>query len=192
MNATFRQAARTALVLVSVAAMTAALAATALASHVVVRTSVPSTGVVGDIVPLAIDIHTPDGAALSGTTVVYYLHMAFAGVEGEAEIGRAVTDDAGIATLLYEPRSAGVHDVRIEYLAPGAEKAEEVVATFEVAGGAQLYQSAGGPDIPGINPGLLMLVLGSVWLILLGVSFRLVAIARAGGDAESREGARRR
>lgn len=191
MNATFRQTARAALVLVAVGALTVAMASTTAASHVTVRTSMPSAGAVGQIVPLAIDLHTPDGAPLSGTIVTYYLHMSFAGVEGEAEIGRAVSDAAGIATLLYKPRAAGVHDVRIEYLAPDAENAEEVVATFDVAGGTQLYQSVGGPDIPGINPGLLMLVLGSVWLILLSVSFRLVAIARAGGAVESPEGAGR-
>lgn len=188
MNATIRNTVRAALVLLAVGTMTVALAAPAVASHVVVRTSFPSAGTVGKIVPLAADIHTPDGAPLSGTTVTYYLHMSFAGVEGEAEIGQAVTDDVGIATIRYQPRAAGIHEVRMEYLAPGATTAEEVVATFDVAGGTQLYRSAGGVDIPGINPGLLMLVLGTVWLILLSVAFRLVAIARAGGAAVSPEG----
>lgn len=188
MSATIRRTVRAAMALLAVGTMTVALAAPVVASHVVVRTSFPSTGTVGKIVALAIDIRTPDDAPLSGTTVTYYLHMSFAGVEGEAEIGQAVTDDNGVATIQYQPRAAGLHEVRMEYLAPGATTAEEVVATFDVAGGTQLVRSAGGADIPGINPGLLMVVLGTVWLILLSVAFRLVAIARAGGAAEPPSG----
>ena len=188
MNTTFRRTARPALAFLAAGTMTVILAAPVVASHVAVRTSFPTAATVGQIVPLAMDIRTPDGAPLSGTTVTYYLHMSFAGVEGEAEIGRAVTDDQGVATIQYQPRAAGLHEVRIEYLAPGATTAEEVVATFDVAGGTQLYRSAGGVDIPGINPGLLMVVVGAVWLILLSVSFFLVAIARAGGATEPSRG----
>lgn len=185
MSATLRRPARALLIAAAVGALTVALAGQAVASHVVVRTAFPTAGTVGKMVSLAMDIHAPDGAPLSGAMVTFYLHMSFAGVEGEAEIGQALTDDAGIATIRYEPRAAGTHEVRMVYLGDGATTPEELFATFDVAGGTQLYRSAGGPDIPGINPGLLMLVLGAVWLILLSVSFRLVAIARAGGSTEA-------
>jgi hypothetical protein len=185
MNATIRRIVRAVLAVLAVGVLTAALAGQAFASHVLVRTAFPSTGSVGQIVSLAVDIHTPEGAPLAGTTVTYYLHMSFAGVEGEAEIGQALTDDSGIATISYQPRAAGTHQVRMEYLAPGVTTPEEVVASFEVAGGEQLYQPAEGVDVPGINSGLLMVVLGAVWLILLSVAFRLVGIARAGREVES-------
>lgn len=181
MSATIWRTVRAATALLAFGAMTMILAAPVLASHVVVRTAFPSAGTVGEIVPLAMDVRTPDGAPLPGTTVTYYLHMSFAGVEGEAQIGRAVTDEDGIATIGYRPRAAGLHEVRMEYLPPGATTAEQVIGSFDVAGGPQLYRSSGGVDIPGINPGLLMVVLGTVWLILLSVAFRLIAIARAGG-----------
>lgn len=183
MNATIRRIVRALLVMLAIGVMMAVLAGQALASHVQVRTAFPSAGSVGQIVALAVDIHTPDGAPLAGTTVTYYLHMSFAGVEGEAEIGQALTDDAGIATISYQPRAAGTHQVRMEYLGPGEATPENIVATFEVAGGTQLYQSAAGVDVPGINSGLLMVVLGTVWLILLYVAFRLIGIARAGREA---------
>lgn len=185
MNAPIRRIVRAALVVLAVGVMTVALASQTLASHVLVRTAFPSGGNVGQIVSLAIDIHTPDGTPLAGTTVTYYLHMSFAGVEGEAEIGRALTDDAGIASISYEPRQAGTHEVRMEYLAPGLTTPEELIATFDVVGGTQLYRSAGGVDVPGINSGLLMVVLGAVWLILLSVALRLVGIARAGREIGS-------
>lgn len=192
MNATIGRGARAAFVVLAVGVMSVAVAGQALASHVVVRTAFPGAGSVGQNVSLAVDIHTPDGAPIPGTMVTYYLHMSFAGVEGEAEIGRALTDDAGIAIISYKPRAAGTHTVRMAYLAPGASAAEEVVATFEVAGGTQLYRSAGGVDVPGINAGLLMVVLGTVWLILASVAFRLVGIARAGSEAGPPQRAARR
>lgn len=181
---TIRRAARPALSLLAAAALAVVLAVPVLASHLVVRTSFPSAATVGESVSLAVDLGTADGAPLAGATVTYYLHMSFAGVVGEGVIGRAVTDEAGIAAIHYLPRAAGLHEVRIEYLAPGAETVEEVLGTFDVAGGEQLYRSSGGVDIPGINPGLLMAVLGGVWLILLSVAFRLVGIARASGRVD--------
>lgn len=181
MYQTIRRVARPALALLAVGAMTIILAVPVVASHLVVRTSFPSAATVGESVSLAVDLGTADGAPLAGATVTYYLHMSFAGVEGDGVIGRAVTDDAGVAAIHYLPRAAGLHEVRIEYLAPGAATIEEVLGTFDVAGGEQLYRSAGGVDIPGIGPGLLMAVLGGVWLILLSVAFRLVGIVRASG-----------
>lgn len=189
MKQTIRRLARPALALLAVGALTVTMAVPVVASHVVVRTSFPGDASVGESVSLAVDLGTADGAPLVGATVTYYLHMSFAGVVGEGVIGRAVTDDAGIAAIHYLPRAAGMHEVRIEYLAPGAETVEEVLGTFDVAGGEQLYRSSGGVDIPGINPGLLMAVLGGVWLILLSVAFRLVGIARASGRADPPAGA---
>ena len=189
MNHTIPRVARLALTLLAAGAMTVILAVPVLASHLVVRTSFPSAATVGESVSLAVDLGTADGAPLAGATVTYYLHMSFAGVEGEGVIGRAVTDDAGVAAIHYLPRAAGLHEVRIEYLAPGAATVEEVLGTFDVAGGEQLVRSSGGVDIPGINPGLLMATLGGVWLILLSVAFRLVGIARASGRADPPAGA---
>ena len=189
MNHTIPRVARLALTLLAAGAMTVIMAVPVLASHVVVRTSFPSAATVGESVSLAVDLGTADGAPLAGATVTYYLHMSFAGVEGDGVIGRAVTDDAGVAAIHYLPRAAGLHEVRIEYLAPDAATVEEVLGTFDVAGGEQLVRSSGGVDIPGINPGLLMAVLGGVWLILLSVAFRLVGIARASGRADPPAGA---
>jgi hypothetical protein len=189
MYQTIRRVARPALALLAVGAMTIILAVPVVASHLVVRTSFPSAATVGESVSLAVDLGTADGAPLAGATVTYYLHMSFAGVEGDGVIGRAVTDDAGVAAIHYLPRAAGLHEVRIEYLAPGAATIEEVLGTFDVAGGEQLYRSAGGVDIPGIGPGLLMAVLGGVWLLLLSVAFRLVGIVRASGREDPSAGA---
>lgn len=156
-----------------------------IASHVHVSTTAPGSATLGEMVSIPVALQAEDGAPLQGTTVVYYLHAVFAGVAGEAEIGRAVTDEAGVATLAYRPRVAGHHELRMEYLTPGEDTVEGVSLTFDVTGGTQLYRSAASVDIPGVNGGLIMAVLATAWSILLWVVFRFVVIARAAGEAQT-------
>lgn len=162
-----------------------ALTGPVIASHVHVSTTAPASASLGEMVSIPVALQAEDGAPLQGTTVVYYLHAVFAGVTGEAEIGRAVTDEAGVATLAYRPRVAGHHELRMEYLTPGEDTVEAVSLTFDVTGGTQLYRSAASVDIPGVNGGLIMAVLATAWSILLWVVFRFVVIARAAGQAQA-------
>lgn len=167
---------------VSVGVIAVVLTGPVLASHVHVSTTIPNSVTLGEMMLMPVALQAEDGAPLQGTTVVFYLDAAFAGVTGEAEIGRAVTDETGVATLAYRPRLAGHHEVRMEYLTPGEDTVEVVSAGFDVAGGEQLYRSAANVEIPGVGGELLMAVLGTVWSILLWVALRFIAIARAGGE----------
>ena len=183
MNVITRRAVRTAIGVLAVGAIAVALAGPALASHVAARSTVTDEGTVGEVLSIAVDLRSEDGTRLPGTTVIFYLHMSFAGVAGEAEIGRAVTDETGVANLAYRPRLAGHHELRMEYVTPGDGEVEMITTAFDVTGGEQLYRSATGIDVPGVDVGLLMAILAIVWSILLWVAFRLVAIARAGGES---------
>ena len=182
MNAITRRTVRTAIGFFAVGILALALTGPALASHIHVSATVPSDVTVGEMVRIPVALEAEDGAPLRGTTVVFYLHAVFAGVTGEAEIGRAVTDETGVATLAYRPRLAGHHELRMEYATPGESKAEVVSTAFDVSGGEQLYRSAASVEIPGVSGGLLMAVLATVWSILFGVALLIVAIARAGGE----------
>jgi hypothetical protein len=166
----------------SVGVLGVALTGPVRASHVHVSATVPISATLGEVMRMPVALQGEDGAPLQATTVVFYLHAVFAGVTGEAEIGRAVTDETGVATLVYRPRLAGHHEVRMEYLTPGEDTVEVVSTAFDVAGSEQLYRSAANVEIPGAGGGLVMVVLGTVWSILLWVAFRFVAIARAGGN----------
>jgi len=182
MNTITRRTIRTAIGLFAVGVLALALTGPALASHVHVSATVPGDVTVGEMIRIPVALEAEDGAPLRGTTVVFYLHAVFAGVTGQAEIGRAVTDEMGVATLAYRPRLAGHHELRMEYVTPGETKAEVVTTAFDVTGGEQLYRSAPGIDVPGLNVGLLMAVVTTVWSILFGVALLIVAIARAGGE----------
>ena len=183
MNVIIRWTVRTVVGFFAVGVVALTLTGSALASHVHVRATVPNGATLGEMVRLPVALQAEDGAPLRGTTVVYYLHAVFAGVTGQAEIGRAVTDETGVATLDYRPRLAGHHELRMEYVTPGEGKVEVVSGAFDVSGGEQLNRSTAGVEIPGVNGGLLMAVLATVWSILLWVAFRFIAIARAGGGA---------
>ena len=183
MRAITRRSTRTVAGLLACCAILVAFAGPTIASHVHVSVATVDEVAIGETVAIPVALRTADGSPLAGTVVTFYLHMAFAGVEGEAEIGRVVTDESGVASLTYRPRLAGHHELRIEYLAAGATEVESSTTVVEVTGGAQLYRSPAGVDVPGVGVELLMVVLATVWTILFWVVLRIVAIARAGGEA---------
>lgn len=159
------------------------LGGSVLASHVVVEPSFPDGMNLGQPVEVPIALHDNAGQPVPGTAVVFYQHASFAGVSGEIVVGRGVTDGDGVATLTYRPRQAGHHEIRVEYLSPGEGEPELASTTIDVAGSAQLYRSPPGIEVPGLNVGLLMAILTTVWSILFGVAVLLISIARAGAES---------
>jgi len=184
MTTVARRSAGTIAVVLAGWALVVGIAGPAIASHV--EATVTSVGEVsvGETVAIPVALHSRDGTPLAGTVVTFYLHMAFAGVEGEAEIGQVMTDERGVATLAYRPRLAGHHELRMEYVAAGDGETESTSTVIEVTGGAQLVHSPAGVDVPGVGVELLMAVLATVWSILFWVILRIVGIARAGGEAD--------
>lgn len=173
-------------VLVALGAAVFALAGTANATHVSAVITVPEEAIVGQPVEIRASLRSADESLpVVGVPVIFYTDASFAGVGGEVEIGRAVTDENGVAILNHQPRSAAVHEIRVEYLLPGETEPEVVSTAFSVAGGSQLHRSTAGVDIPGLNVWLIIALLATVWAILISVAVRVIAIARAGGDAET-------
>lgn len=162
-----------------------ALAGTASASHVKVDISAPQQGAAGDAIRVEAMLRAADtGLPVANTPVSFYTDGSFGGVTGEIELGRAVTDQNGVATLSYQPRSVGDHEIRIEYLMPGESEPEVATTTIFVAGASQLYRSTAGIQVPGLNVWLIIALLTVVWSILFSIGLRILAIARAGSDME--------
>jgi hypothetical protein len=153
---------------------------------VTVSITTPDNVTAGQEMQIPVILRNGDGTAVPGAAVTFYLHASFGGVTGEAEIGRAVTDESGVATLTYRPRLAGHHEIRMAYLAPGDDEAQEAITAFDATGDAQLYRSQPAISIPGLNVGLLLAVVATVWTILFAVALRIVAIARAGDAGPGR------
>ena len=157
---------------------------TAGASHAELDVVGPGQLTVGDAVDVRAVLHSADdGLPIAGATVTFYMEASFGGVDGEAVLGRAVTDQEGVAVLPYQPRSAGEHQLRVEYLTPGISEPEEAIWDHSVAGtSGQLYRSTAGVPIPQLNVWFLMTIVGAVWAILLSIALRVVAIAHAGSS----------
>jgi len=184
---------RALLLSVAMGAAIFALAGTADASHMKLDVVAPSQLTVGDSVDIQAVLHAAHGGeAIAGATVTFYMDGSFGGIDGEVILGQAITDENGIAALNYQPRSAGEHQLRVEYLTPGASEPEETTWSHTVTGATeQLYRSSAGVQIPGLNVWLLIAVVAAVWAILLSVALRVVAIANAPTDAGARSPASR-
>ena len=178
------------LLVAAIGAAIFALAGTADASHAKLEVVAPTQLTVGNSVDVRAVLHsTDDGLGIAGATVAFYMDASFGGVDGEVMLGRAVTDEDGVALLSYQPRSAGEHQLRVEYLTPGGGEAEEATWSHTVTGATQqLYRSSAGIQIPGLNVWLLIAVVATVWAILLSVAVRVIAIAHAGSDEAPRAG----
>jgi hypothetical protein len=157
----------------------------ALASHASIDASSPGEVTVGGTTEVLLTMKTATGARLPGTTIVVSQHVSFAGVEGYAEIGRVVTDANGDASVAYRPRSAGQHELRMQYTSSSGET-ETTTMLVSASGGAQLVHAPAGIDVPGVGVELIMVVLAVVWSILFSVALRLVAVARAAGNSGAR------
>ena len=180
-------------VLVSVVAALGFLSVTmrAEADHTAAAVSTPAQAAVGETIEVSASLHSmavaSQGQPLRNTAVTFYATESFGGVTGKVEVGRAVTDKNGVATVKYEPRATGDHQISIEYLVEG-EGRTGASAIISVAGGTtQLYNSSSGIQIPGLNVGVLMALLATVWAILLSVALRVIVIAHAGSDSSASE-----
>lgn len=171
------------LVVVTLAGAAFALAGTAGASHVLVEIATPNEATVGDAVAVQASLRAADeGLPIADTPVVFYTEGSFAGVTGQVELGRAVTDEHGVATLNYLPRSAGEHQISVRYATPGTTEPEVATTSISVSGSAQLHRSTSGVQVPGLNAWLIIAIVTAVWAVLFSVGLRVVAIARAGSD----------
>lgn len=166
-----------------------AMSGTAGASHVKVEIEAPTQIAAGQTADVrAVFTSAGTGAPVAGAKVTFLLDTSFAGVSGQAVLGEAVTDKDGVAGIEYTPRSAGEHQIVVRYLAPGSSEPEEASWAHKVAApGQQLYRSTAGIRIPGLNSWLLMATVSTVWAILLSVAVRVIAIARAGVEAEGKQ-----
>jgi hypothetical protein len=171
---------------VALGAAVLALAGTASASHVKAELTVPDQATVGQPMEVQATLHSADGGSpVADVLVVFSMDASFGGVSGYVELGRAMTDGNGVATLLHEHRIASEHQhqMRIEYLPPGETDTVVLDRSMTLAGGnVQLHRSTAGVNIPGLNVWLLIALVTTVWAILLSVALRVIAISRAGGD----------
>lgn len=159
-------------------------ASTAHASHLHVSIAEVTPATVGESSTLDATVTSADtGQAVAGVPVTFYVHATFGKADGFMEIGKGVTDSRGIAAISYAPRESGTHEIRVDYATAAGGPSEQTTGSVAVNGAqAQMYTQTAGIQIPGVNSGLIILVLSIIWALLFAVGFTLVRIAASRGD----------
>ena len=132
---------------------------------------------------LAARVTSPtDRKAFAGVQVTFVQPTMYGRVTDFAVIGRATTDDDGVALVQFVPRTAGEHQISAQ-LGTGAEVQKGAATASLVVAGApeQLYRSEGGLHIFG-HEWILMSVVGGVWFVILAIALGIADIARSGED----------
>lgn len=162
-----------------VAAFILLQAGPALADHLAVDVSAPDSAAPGERFEIRASVRLLEsGDPVEGVEILFYSDARFAGVAGEIELGRSVTDAAGVAVFPLDLAVSGTHAIRVEAIA-GPEIQPESVS-IPVTVGGQLVRSEAGVDIPGFGGWIVAAVIALVWAIMLLSVVRVVRVARAG------------
>lgn len=142
--------------------------------------SAPSQVSLGDVVQLRAHLQDEAGAPISGATARFFSYAAFLSSSTRLmEIGEAITDGQGVATIEYQPRRGGNIEVIVKYEGDSRYAPSQASIAFVVEGNEQLYQAQAGLSVPFINKWLLVGVVTVVWGILLFVGLLVLRIALA-------------
>jgi hypothetical protein len=118
-----------------------------------------------------------DGTPIGGGKVTFGATAEFANVKGEIELGQAVTNDQGVATLAYLPRSSGAQTVIARFQGDDRYGPAESSRPVSVETGPQLHHEEAGVSVPGIGVWLVSAGLAVVWIAFLFVTALLWLIA---------------
>jgi hypothetical protein len=161
-------------------------AVTAHAAPLRVSIASATNTVVGQPSNVTATLVSPDtGMPMSGVNVTFLAHATFGKVDGFMEVGQAVTNSQGIASVSFTPRETGTEAIEVSYVPATGAKAETATGTINVSGTAStLYVQTAGIQVPGLNSWLIIGLLTVVWGTLFGVGVTVIRIARAGqGEA---------
>jgi hypothetical protein len=152
----------------------------ALAAGVEIAVGAPDMVSVGQMVEVKV-VLSDSGVPVEGAEVALTYEASLSGESAQVEIASAITDEAGIALLMYEQRADENGEMQVVYLGPGTEPVEPYTFTIAVGGEpVQLYQVSTGVTIPFVNGTLVILVISGVWALIALAAINLVRVGRAG------------
>lgn len=151
--------------------------ASAEATPTIIKLTLPEGGQVGQEFVAKALLTQAGGPPVAGVKVTFAATAEFANVKGEVELGEASTDEKGVASLYYLPRSSGVQTITARFAGNGQYAAAESSLTIYIDPGPQLYFEEAGVSVPGIGVWLLAAVLAVVWAAFLVVAVLLGYVA---------------
>lgn len=148
----------------------------------------PSEGAIGEQMTITAVLSDQAGSPVSGARVRFLREVSFLNSTSEVEVGTAVTDALGIATIQYAPSSEGETLLLADFAGDARYSPSSSSASVFVATGPPLYFEEQGIKVPGINVSFLVAILFGVWATYFTVMAHILLIARkssAGGHAEA-------
>lgn len=143
--------------------------------------TIAGPGEVGTLIEAVVTVKSSaDGAPVPGATVALTMLAEFGGQRSFVILARSVTGPEGVATLRFEPRITGEHELRAEILLPGETKPLIATATVTIAqSDEQQFRAKGGIRIFG-HEWIIIGVVSAIWFVLFLVALGITDIARAG------------
>ena len=134
---------------------------------------------IGDSIQLQASL-TSGGIPVPGVEIVFFRAVEFLNSGNDLLIGRAMTDESGIAAVDFAPRSEGEILILAEFGGTEAVGDAFTEGSVLVGPGPPQYLVEAGIGVPGINVYLLAGVLTTVWGTFFFVMTLVWRIARDG------------
>jgi hypothetical protein len=159
------------------------------ADPVTLELQAPTKVGLGDQVTVSALLRDAQGSPVRGSRVVFWMPASFLSNSGAVELGSAVTDSRGIATIVYQARIGGAVSLNAYLSGDSRYDAAYASADMQVEGTAQLTKHIiEGVRVPGLGVWLLAGLLGIVYSIYLTVVVLLSLIAREGSQTPKAAG----
>lgn len=123
--------------------------------------------VAGDEIAVSAYLRDPVGNPVYGAEIRFTYEAKFMNVSGSVEIGTAVTDENGLALVLFEPRTEGESSLRAAFAGNDVFAPGSATGTLSVLPGEQIYRELPPYRIPGADVWLTTGLISTVWLIFV-------------------------
>jgi mono/diheme cytochrome c family protein len=162
-----------------VALAMASLSGSARAAHLDIEVGGPERATAGEDIEISATVRdAATGDPVAGALVIFYGDAAFIDVTGELELGRALSNEIGVATYTTDFTVARVHTIK----AVAADDPDAVPGSvaIDIEVGGQLVSAQPIVALPAVGSWIVRVVLGGVWAIMIVAALWVVRVSRSG------------
>ncbi len=123
--------------------------------------------VAGEEIAVSAYLRDPIGNPVYGVEIRFTYEAEFMNVSDSVGIGTAVTDENGLALVLFEPRTEGENSLMAAFAGNDIFAPVSATGTLSVLPGEQIYRELPPYRIPGADVWLTTALISTVWLIFV-------------------------
>jgi hypothetical protein len=125
------------------------------------------TALPGETLAISAYLTDPLGNPIYDAEIEFSYDVEFMNVTDSVEIGSAITDDTGLALVIWHPRSDGDNHIVASFAGDDVFTPANDMQVLEVLPGTQLYRELPPYRIPGANVWLTTGLITTVWVIFI-------------------------